>query len=270
MAIHPTAVVHPRAILDESIEVGPYCVIDEHVRVGRGCRLYQHVYLTGWTEIGEECVLHPGVIVGHEPQDVKYHGERSYCRVGRRTILREYVTIHRGTTPESDTVVGESCFLLGGSHVAHNCRVGNYVTMVNAALLAGHVEVGDRVMVGGAAVVHQFVRIGEMAMISGNARVPKDVLPFALVNVEGRVAGMNRVGLRRAGVTAEESREVRELYRVLLSSSGGHAARLAEAARIAKLSAGQRLVAFASGDSRRGLAGRGRRAKGGSWAEVGE
>lgn len=258
MAIHPTAVIHPKAELADDVEVGPYCVIDEHVRIGPGCRLFQNVYLTGWTEIGNGCVFHPGVIVGHEPQDVKYRGERSFCRIGPNTVLREYVTIHRGTIPDSETAVGESCFLLGASHVAHNCRVGNHVTMVNAALLAGHVEVGDRVMIGGAAAVHQFVRIGELAMIRGNSRVPKDVVPFALMDEDGRVAGINRVGLRRAGITTEESREIREMYRVLLSTSLDHVARVARVEAMASTPAGKRLAAFVRGESRRGLAGRSR------------
>ncbi|UCF32391.1 MAG: acyl-[acyl-carrier-protein]--UDP-N-acetylglucosamine O-acyltransferase, partial [Phycisphaerales bacterium] len=115
MAIHPTAIVDPKAELDPTVEVGPYCIIEANVHVAAGCVLMHNVYLTGWTEIGENCVLHPGVIVGHAPQDVKYDGSRTYCRIGRNNILREYVTIHRGTTPESVTTVGDDCFLLAGS-----------------------------------------------------------------------------------------------------------------------------------------------------------
>ncbi|UCC30043.1 MAG: acyl-ACP--UDP-N-acetylglucosamine O-acyltransferase [Phycisphaerales bacterium] len=269
MAIHPTAIIDPKAELDSSVEVGPYCVIDGHVRVAPGCRLYHGVYLTGWTEIGENCELHPGVVVGHRPQDTKYGGERSYCRIGRRTILREHVTIHRGTTPDSETVVGEDCFLLAGSHVGHNGLVGNRVTLVNNVLLGGHVEIGDDATLGGSAVVHQFVRVGELAMIAGNARVTRDVLPFALINVEGRVAGLNRVGMRRAGLPREQVNEIRDAYRVLFA----HGLRLPEAtaqlARELRSPPGKRLVQFLEGRSARGVAGRSR-AKAKSWESARE
>ena len=256
MAIHPTAIVAPEAELDSSVEVGPYCVIDPQVCVGAGCRLYQGVYLTGWTEIGENCEFHPGVIVGHVPQDTKYGGERSYCRIGRGTVLREYVTIHRGTMPESYTLVGEDCFLLGGSHVAHNCKVGNRVTLINNVLLGGHVTVEDRVTMGGAAVVHQFARIGELAMVAGNARVTMDVIPFGLLDPTGRVAGLNRIGLRRAGVSREQVQELRAAYRLLFAARLPFREALKQTRDLVKFLPGQRLLRFLEGESQRGLAGR--------------
>ena len=260
MAIHPTAVIHPRAELADDVEVGPFCVIDEHVRVARGCRLIQRVYLTGWTEIGEGCVIHPGAVVGHEPQDVKYHGERSFVRIGARTILREYVTVHRGTTPESTTRIGDDCFLLAGVHVAHNCALGNRVTLINNVLLAGHVEIADQVTMGGGAVVHQFVRIGTLAMVAGNARVPMDLVPFALTDVEGRVAGMNRIGMRRANVSREDFDEARAVYRNLYSGQ----VRFSEAvsnvlSRSWQTPSGRMLQEFLRAESRRGIAGGSRR-----------
>lgn len=256
MAIHPTAVIHPRAELAADVEVGPFCVIDEHVRVARGCRLIQRVYLTGWTEIGECCVIHPGAIVGHEPQDVKYHGERSYVRVGARTVLREYVTVHRGTMPDSTTKIGDDCFLLAGVHVAHNCSLGNRVTLINNVLLAGHVEVADQVTMGGGAVVHQFVRIGTLAMVAGNARVPMDLIPFALTDVEGRIAGLNRIGMRRANLSRDDFEEARAIYRQLYS---GHT-RFSEAVSNVvgcswRTPSGQALQEFLVVESRRGIAG---------------
>lgn len=259
MPIHPTAIVSPQADLDSSVTVGPFCVIEGYVQVGAGCRFYQNVYLTGWTQIGPDCELHPGVIVGHAPQDVKYKGERSYCRIGRGTILREYVTIHRGTVPESTTVVGEGCFLLAGSHVGHNCALGNRVTLINNALLGGHVEVGDGATIGGAAAVHQFVRIGELAMIAGNARVRQDVLPFALTDVEGRVAGMNRVGLRRAGIPREHVADLRNAFRILFSAGSPLEHRLEQLASAVQSPPGRRLLQFVNATSKRGLAGRSRR-----------
>lgn len=256
MAIHPTAIIDPKAELDGSVEVGPFCVIDGHVRVAAGCRLYSGVYLTGWTEIGEDCELHPYVIVGHAPQDTKYNGERSYCRIGRGTILREHVTIHRGTTPESATVVGEDCFLLGGVHVGHNGVIGRHVTLVNNVLLGGHAEIEDRAMLGGGAVVHQFVRIGELAMVAGHARITMDIVPFALTDPAGRIAGLNRVGLRRAGIPPEHLKEIRNAYRVLFASRLSLPQAVERVAAEAQSPPVRRLARFLQRDSRRGLAGR--------------
>lgn len=258
--IHPTAVVDPQAQLDGSVDVGPFCVIDGDVRVSAGCRLYQGVFLTGWTEIGEGCVLHPGVVVGNVPQDVKFGGERSYCRVGRGTVLREYVTVHRGTIPESSTVIGDDCQIMASAHVAHNCQIGNGVTMINAVMLAGHVAVGDGAVIGGGAGVHQFVRIGEGAMIAGHAEVPMDVLPFTLTDREGRIAGLNRIGLQRAEASRADVRELREGLRVLLARGLSLDERNQRLREQMTTPLGMRMVAFAEGDSVRGLAGRSRRA----------
>lgn len=265
--IHPTAIIHPKADLQAGVEVGPYCVIDAHVRIGPGTRLFHNVYVTGWTEIGERCVLHPGVIVGHEPQDTKYKGERSFCTVGDGTILREYVTIHRGTTPESKTVVGRDCFLLAGSHVAHNCIVGDRVTLINNVLLAGHVEVGEAATLGGGAGIHQFVRIGERTMIAGNSRVILDVPPFVLADVEGRVAALNRVGLRRAEFSPEHREAIRNAFRTLYGKSLPFSTALLQLAEeVSELGAidsrhpCKRLLDFLQAPSKRGIAGRTRRA----------
>ncbi len=260
MPIHPTAIVDSHAEVHDSVVVGPYCIIEGHVRVDAGCRLFHNVYLTGWTHVGENCELHPGVIVGHSPQDTKYKGERSYCTIGRGTILREYVTIHRGTEPESKTIVGEECFLLGGSHVAHNCRLGRGVTLINGVLLAGHVEIDDGATLGGGAGVHQFVRIGELAMIPGTGLVLQDVVPFALLDQRGRVAGLNRVGLRRAGFSGGQVAEIRDAYRLLFQGEVPFTQRLERLTSVAQSPVVQRLVEFVRAPSKRGLAGRSRRA----------
>ena len=256
MAIHPTAIIDQHAEIDPTAEVGPYCVIDEHVRIGPNCKLYQGVYVTGWTEIGAGCELHPGVIVGHAPQDVKYDGSRTYCRIGQQNIFREYVTIHRGTMPESATVVGDHCFFLAGSHVGHNCSVGSHVTMINSALLGGHVEVGNRATIGGNVGIHQFVRIGELAMVAGAARVVLDVLPFALTDVKGKIAGINRIGLRRSGMSNEEVTDVREAYRSLFARGQSFATAAAKLDQQISTPAGNRLLEFVTTPSQRGFAGR--------------
>ncbi len=261
MSIHPTAIVDRKAEIDGSVTVGPYCIIQGPVRLAAGTRLYQNVYITGRTHIGEDCVLHPGVIVGHEPQDLKYRGEPTGCRIGRGTILREYVTIHRGTTPDSTTVVGEECFLLVGSHVAHNCTIGNKVTLINNVLLGGHVQVGDGATLGGQAGVHQFVRIGELAMIAGNARVTQDVLPFSLVDTKGLVSGLNRVGLRRVETPRDQLDEIRRAYRMWFSSELSRTQAIEQLVGELRFPPGLRLLAFLQAESRRGLAGRSRKSK---------
>lgn len=267
MSIHRTAIVDPKADVDPSAEVGPYCVIDGNVKIASGCRLYHNVFVTGWTQIEPDCELHPGVIVGHAPQDIKYKGERTYCRIGARTLLREYATVHRGTMPESETVVGPDCFLLGGSHVGHNCRLGSGVTLINNVLLAGHVEVHEGATLGGAAAVHQFVRIGERSMVGGNARVSMDVPPFALVDVDGRVVGLNRVGMRRAGMAHADLVELRAAYRILYGSNLPFQAAINRVALQANGDAVKKLVAFLRGPSRRGITGAARGTKGPEQAE---
>lgn len=259
MSIHPTAIINPKADLDPSVEVGPYCIIEANVRIGAGCRLHHGVYVTGWTQIGDNCELHPGAIVGHAPQDTKYKGERSYCRVGNNCILREYVTIHRGTIPESETVIADDCFLLAGAHVAHNCAVGRGVTLINNVLLAGHVTIGDRATLGGAAGVHQFVRIGQLAMVPGCARLVMDVVPYALVDRSGRVAGINRVGLRRAGISHDDVSAISEAYRLLFDSAAPFSQcveRLKDAGGVGPV---RTIIDFLSSETRRGIAGRSRR-----------
>lgn len=261
MAIHPTAVIDPKAEIDSSVEIGPYCIIDANVAVAAGCKLYQGVYLTGWTTIGENCTLHPGAIVGHAPQDTKYSGERAFCRIGKNTIIREYAVVHRGTEPESETRVGNDCFLMGGCHVAHNCVVGNRVTLVNNVLLAGHVQIGDNTTLGGSAGIHQFVRIGELAMIRGRSEISMDFIPFAMSDGEGRVVGLNRVGIRRAEITPEEIKELRMAYRTLFSGGLPFTEAIARVAGEATTPAGRRLATFLQGPSKRGIAGRSKRTR---------
>jgi UDP-N-acetylglucosamine acyltransferase len=257
--IHPTAVVDPHAEIDPTVEVGPFCVIEANVRVAANCRLYQGVYLTGWTEIGEGCELHPGAIVGHTPQDVKFENERSFCRVGPRTIIREYTTIHRGTMPESETRIGSDCFLMGTTHVAHNCQIGDHVVMMNDAKLAGHVQVGPRATISGGVVVHQFVRIGELAMIQGNGGIGMDILPFSLAALDGRIAGINIIGLRRAGFSAEEQKEIRDAFRLLYRSRLPFSEAVEQVTDQLHTEPGRRLLEFLKSESKRGFAGRHRR-----------
>src|SRR5215467_6730777 len=142
MSIHPTAVIDPKAAIDSEVEIGPYVVIEGPVRIKRGTRVMAHTYLTGWTEIGENNEIHPGVVLGDAPQDKAYKGEKTYLKIGDDNVFREHVQVHRGTTAGSTTLVGNHNFLMACSHVAHNCKLGDHIVMANNALLGGYVEVG--------------------------------------------------------------------------------------------------------------------------------
>ncbi len=216
--IHPTAIVHPDAQLDPSVEVGPYCVIDGRISVGPGCQLGPHVYLTGITAIGAHNQFHAGAVIGNAPQDLKYKGEPTALRIGDRNTFRENVTVNRSTRPEGLTVIGSNNLLMANSHVAHDVTVGNSTIIANGALLAGHVEVGDRAVVSGNCCVHQFVRIGTLAMMQGGSAISLDLPPYTVASGTNTRAGLNPIGLRRAGLTSAERLELRRLFHLLFRS----------------------------------------------------
>lgn len=254
--IHPTAVVSREAEIAEGVEIGPHVVIEGPVRVGAGTRIIAQAYITGHTEVGPECVIHPLAAIGGPPQDRAHKGERSYCRLGARVIVREFVSIHCGTGPESVTTIGPDCMLMANAHVAHNCALGAHVTLINGAMLGGHVQIGERAVLGGNAAVHQFVRIGEYAMIGGLARITQDAAPFLCYVERNQCVGINRVGLRRAGFSSEAIDELRMLHRRLFRAGDvlGHAAE--QLHDLVRTDAGRRLIAFVQATSRRGIGGR--------------
>jgi UDP-N-acetylglucosamine acyltransferase len=220
--IHPTAIISPKAQLDLTVEVGPNVIIDEHVTIGSGTKIYANAYLTGYTTIGCNNEIHMGAVIGHEPQDLGFGKDTvSYVEIGDNNVIREYATIHRGTKPDSKTTMGNSNFLMGGSHLAHNVTVGNNVIIANYACLAGHVSVADRAFVSGGVMVHQFVTVGRFAMLSGNGRFSRDIPPFLVALERNRVEGLNLVGLRRAGLSREAIREIKECYKILYLSGYG-------------------------------------------------
>lgn len=215
MTIHPTAVIDSQAELDSDVEIGPYVVIDGPVKIKRGSRVMAHAYLTGWTEIGADNEIHPGAVLGDAPQDRAYQGQETYLKIGDRNIFREYAQVHRGTAPGSATVIGNDNFLMATSHVGHNCRIGDRVILANGALLGGYVEVGDHVFISGNCVVHQFVRIGDYALMRGLSGTSRDVPPYAIVDWQHTVRGVNAVGLKRAGFDQKRIREIRNAFRIL-------------------------------------------------------
>lgn len=253
MAIHRTALIDPRAHVDGSAIIGPNVVIEGPVHVGPQCRVAASAIILGNTKIGAGCTIHSHAVIGDIPQDHAYKENDSSCLIGEQCTIREGATIHRGTGPGTATIVGDRCFLMTNSHVAHNCEIGNDVTLVSGALLAGYVRVGSRAVISGNAAIHQFVRIGELAMVSGLAKVCQDVPPFFMTDREGAVVGENRVGLMRAGLTVLERSEIKAAFRVIYRSGLGHQAILDYLTGYVSTEAGQRLLAFLSMKSKRGL-----------------
>jgi UDP-N-acetylglucosamine acyltransferase len=216
--IHPTAVIHPRAKLDSTVRVGPYAVIDEGVEIGPGCVIGPYVYITGVTTIGTQNQFHAGCVIGDAPQDLKYDGVPTRLRIGDKNVFREHFTVHRSTKPGEETVIGSDNFIMQHSHVGHNCIIGNNVILAGGALLAGHVEVQDRAFISGNCLVHQFTRVGTLAMMQGGAAISMDLPPFTVAAEGNGMCGLNVIGLRRAGFTAEERLELKRLYRALFRS----------------------------------------------------
>lgn len=255
MSIHPTAVIDSKAQIDPSAMIGAYAIIEGEVHIGPGAVVYPQAYISGWVEIGAKCQIHPGAVIGHVPQDFHFDGSRSYCKIGEGTIVREHASIHRGTQPESSTIVGRNCFIMGYSHIGHNCEVGDDVKIANMAALSGHAVVGQGAFVSGYSLIHQFARIGEYAMIAGGTRLSMDAPPFFLCAHESECLAVNVIGLRRAGFTKEEIQELRSAYRTLYRSGKTFRAAVEELAATVQTPAGKRLVEFVSVKSKRGIAG---------------
>jgi len=216
--IHSTAIIHPQARLDPSVEVGPYTVIDAGVTLGPNCRLGPHVYLTGETTIGANNRFHAGCVLGDAPQDLKYDGTPTRLRIGEGNVFRENVTVHRSTKPDGETVIGSNCYLMAGAHVGHNSMVGDYVIIANGVSLGGHVTVHDRAFLSGNCLVHQFVRVGTLALMQGGSAISKDLPPFTIARRQNSINGLNIVGLRRAGFSAADRLELKQVYHALFRS----------------------------------------------------
>jgi len=220
--IDPTARIEPGATIGKDVSIGPHCVVGSHVTIGEECRLIGHVHLTGHTHIGARTVIYPFASLGTPPQSVKYRGGPTRLVIGADCDIREGVTMNTGTEDGGGvTEVGEKCFVMVGSHVAHDCKVGNNVTFANNTTLGGHVTVGDNVVFGGLAAVLQFARIGEGAMIAGMSGVRADVIPWALATGQhAHLVGLNVVGMRRRGWSKADIHQVRAAYKALFFASG--------------------------------------------------
>lgn len=213
--IDPTSRVDRGAELGNGVQIGPWCWVGPKAKLRDGCILDSSVRIDGDTEIGEECHLHHGAVIGTEPQDLKWRGGASRVVIGARSVFREYSTVNRATADGEETRIGSDCLIMAYAHVAHNCVVGDRVILANSANLAGHVEVGDWAIIGGVTPVHQFVKIGCHAIIGGGCRVPVDVAPY--MKAAGnplRVFGLNSIGLERRGFSEEAREALKRLYRI--------------------------------------------------------
>ena len=220
MSIHPTAVIEEGAELGEDVTVGAFAYIASKVKIGDRCIINPHVTILPYTSLGAGCKVHSGAVLGDVPQDLAFKDEASYVRIGANCVIREGVTIHRGTKAGTVTEIGDRCLFMAQSHAAHNVKVGNDVIVANGALLAGYVEVGDRAFISGNCLVHQFTRVGRLAMMAGGSAVQKDVLPFCITRSvsPNTIMGLNVVGLRRAGFTASDRRDLKQALKVLYGS----------------------------------------------------
>ena len=216
--IHPLALVAEGALVPASCTVGPFCTVGAHVVLGENCTLVSHVVLDGHTTLGEGVVVHPFAAVGISPQDLKYRGEETRCEIGAKTVIRESVTISRGTAGGGGiTRVGRDCLIMAYTHIGHDTQIGDGVILANGATLAGHVTVEDYAVVGALNPVHQHCTIGKYAYIGGGTTITQDVMPYSLTSVrrENRAFGLNKVGLERKGFTPEELKQLRQAYRLL-------------------------------------------------------
>jgi len=220
MKIHPTAIISKKAKLGENVEIGPYAVIEDDVQIGQRVKIYAQAQILKGTVIGDDCQIHMGAILGHLPQIRNLDESKAgSLTIGRRNIFREYSSIHSSSSREKATIIGNDNYFMGFSHVAHDCVIGNHVTVCNGTLIAGHVNIEDYAFISGNVTVHQFVRIGTLSMVGGLARVAQDIPPYMLVKGDSSVWAINSVGLRRAKLPPSTRNQIKEAFKVLYKSN---------------------------------------------------
>jgi len=254
--IHPTAIVDPEAKYEEGVFIGPYCCVGPDVQLGANVKLLSHVVIDGQTEIGAESTVYPFAVIGAPPQDLKYNGEPSKVVIGERTVIREHVTIHPGTSGGGLlTQVGSNCLIMVGAHVAHDCQVGSSVIMANNATLGGHVTIGDYAIIGGLAGIHQFVRIGHHSMVGGLSGVENDVIPYgSVMGNRAYLSGLNTIGLKRRCFSRDDIHSLRAAYRLLFAEEGTLVERLDDVSDMFKDDAAvMEIVHFIQADSSRAV-----------------
>ncbi len=217
--ISELAYIHPEAKIGKDVEIGPFAVINKNVIIGDGCIIDSNATICEFTQLGKNCHVFPSAVIGAIPQDLKFHGEETWTIIGDNNVLREFVTVHRGTASKGKTVIGNNNLIMAYCHVAHDCVLNNNIIMSNATQLAGEVVVDDFAIIGGGTLVHQFTHIGSHVMIQGGSRINKDVPPYAIAAREPiAFCGINSVGLNRRGFTAEQIHTIQEVYRLIYNS----------------------------------------------------
>jgi UDP-N-acetylglucosamine acyltransferase len=217
--IAPTARVHRDAVIGPGAVIGEFCVIEQDVVLGAQCILEPYVYVKRWTTLGKRNQISAGTVLGTDPLDKNFKGDRSYLKIGNDNKVREHFTISRGTAPESTTVIGDENYFMTSGHIAHNCKIGNQTVIASCSLIAGYVEVEDQAFVSGNVVVHQYCKVGRLAMVGGGVRVNVDVPPYFLyAGLYSTPTGLNRVGLRRAGFASDDIAALKSAYKVLYRS----------------------------------------------------
>lgn len=255
--IHPTAIISAEAQLAEDVTVGAYAIIDGPAVIGPGCTIAPRAWITGRVTMGANNNIGHGTVVGSDPQDLSFDPTSDTGVVlGSGNTLREYVTINRATAPGGNTTMGDENFLMTGSHLAHDVRMGSHNVFANNVLLAGHIVVGNRVFIGGGAGMHQFLHIGDLSMIAGNASLSRDIPPFCMTTRRDALAGLNSVGLRRAGIAPEERKELKQVYRLLFLSSSSLSDAVLEAKKSDWSELATQLIDAVGSPSKRGVLGR--------------
>lgn len=234
--VHPTAIVDPKAELDDGVDIGPYCVIGPQVKLGKRVRCVSHVSIDGDTTLGADCELYPFVSLGHPPQDFKHKGGDVRIIIGERNVFRELVNVHPGTDAgKRDTIIGNDCYMMVGSHLAHEGQMGDHVVISNGVQIGGCATIGSYAILGGLSGVHQFTRIGQHAFVAGMAYVTNDVIPYGYaIGSSARLAGLNVIGLKRRGFDRDVIHDLRAAYRLLFAQEGTFAERLEDAAELYK------------------------------------
>jgi UDP-N-acetylglucosamine acyltransferase len=218
--IHPTALIDPKAEIGEGVEIGPYSVIEKDVSIGEGTRIGPHVIIREGTKIGKGCRVFQFASIGEAPQFFGYKGEKTFLQIGDRNIIREFVTLHRGTVKGGGkTVIGNDNYFMAYSHVAHDCHIGNQVVMANGATLGGHILIEDHAIIGGLSAIHQFCRVGTHAILSGITGVSQDVPPYMMAaGSRAKLYGLNSVGLKRHQFSEREIKALKKAYRIIFRS----------------------------------------------------
>jgi UDP-N-acetylglucosamine acyltransferase len=254
LKIHPTAIVDPAAQIGTDVELGPHSIIGANVSIGERSTIQAHVIIEGDVAIGAGNFIGHGAIIGAPPQDLSFSPERkTKVEIGNENVIREYCTIHRGSPDGSVTKIGDKNFLMTGAHVGHNCAIGNNVVIANNCLLAGHVRVDDQAFLGGGSTFHQHMRVGRIVMVQGSSAFGKDLPPFVVAAERNFVFGVNVIGLRRAGFSAQDRDEIKAAFKLIYMSGLNISQALEKAATMKVGPAAREFFEFVAAAEKRGI-----------------